>query len=82
MSQVDVSDETKAKAKVSAMLLDLLKNDAKQMRSVASKPIEDGVWDDLTKKIKNKQKREALRKQIASRITAGEDQIVSQPLDF
>jgi len=82
VSQVDVSDETKAKAKVSAMLLDLLKNDAKQMRSVASKPIEDGVWDDLTKKIKNKQKREALRKQIASRITAGEDQIVSQPLDF
>jgi hypothetical protein len=78
---VDTSDETKAREKVSKALRELLKEDVREMKKVVARPIDDDVWRDL-KKIKKKEKRESLKKEIAKRVNSGEDQINSQPLDF
>jgi hypothetical protein len=81
IAKVKDTDEEAAKKQVSAMLRDLLKNDVAQMKDVVKQPIGEKAWKDLDD-IDDEDTRKKLRRDIASRVEAGENQIASQPLDF
>jgi len=79
-----------AKEMVVAMLRTALAKDVEKMKTVATadishdawKQLKDEVKSELKDEVKSEKKAQALKKDIAGRIVAGENQIQSQPFDF
>jgi hypothetical protein len=75
--------EDDAKAMVTQILHEKLKEDVTAMKGVVKKPVTDeAVWGDLKDVEDDNKEREKLKEKIAKQVDQGENQIAVQPLDF